>query len=404
MIKSRKGLETKLSNIFSANLNNRKIIQSWIKGAENKYGMPEKVSSDYFTNRKSLFEASDFALFIFADIILGPDTVLKYFTNTEATELEKMKWHIEKIKMPLVFDVSRINDYHYTGRTTVRELMLLKDAQVITYNENTQRTMKHIVDGETEYYQIALNKNAVNQIKQSFASNLFIPNTITLNMPEDTEFRYNFKNKELIISKLSSLDILDGYHRYIAMQKQCLDDPTFDQEMELRIVQFDESKARRFIWQEDQKTRMKRIDSESMNTSAASNKIVDRINNNSSFILSGKIGRNNGQINAAEFSDVVSKVLLKDVKKSEELKAVVNYSAKLMDGMETIIECEPKYLQEHWDRRMLYLLAYLIKFGELKDFKEDYTKLSEDNTIYAGSSLTQSDITRTHKLLGKDKK
>ena len=64
MIKSRKGLEAKLSNVFSANRNNRKQIQSWINEAQERYGMPEMVSSDFINNRKDLFEASEFALFI----------------------------------------------------------------------------------------------------------------------------------------------------------------------------------------------------------------------------------------------------------------------------------------------------------------------------------------------------
>jgi hypothetical protein len=350
-----------------------------------------------------LFEASEFALFILTDVVLNDSTILEYYSKAEFVELSKSKWHIEKLKMPLVFDMSRINDSHYVGGTTVKELMLLKDAQIINYNENAQRTMKHIVKGEAEYYQIALNKNAVNEIKQSFHNSQYIANTITLNMPEDTEFRYDLKTHSLIISKLDHLDILDGYHRYIAMSKECNDDPTYDHDMELRIVQFDENKARRFIWQEDQKTKMKKVDSEAMNTAKTSNKIVERINNNPSFLLSGKISRNDGQINAAQLSDIINRVLLKDVKKADELKAIRDYSIQLMDGMEILVEEQPEYLNKHWDKKALYLLAYLIKFGGMKDFKKDYEKLSKDETIYAGNTLTPSDITRTHKLFGKEK-
>ncbi len=75
-----------------------------------------------------------------------------------------------------------------------------------------------------------------------------------------------------------------------------------------------------------------------------------------------------------------------------------------MDGMEILVEEQPEYLDKRWDKKALYLLAYLIKFGKLRDFKKDYDKLSKDETIYAGNTLTPSDITRTHKLFGKDKK
>ena len=53
--------------------------------------------------------------------------------------------------------------------------------------------------------------------------------------------------------------------------------------------------------------------------------------------------------------------------------------------------------------KFTYLIAYLVKYDKVKNYKKYYGKLAKDNSIYSGSKLTQSDITRTHKLFGKER-
>lgn len=209
------------------------------------------------------------------------------------------------------------------------------------------------------------------------------------------------KNKQLVVHNADCLDILDGYHRYIAMSKAYSHDPKFDYDMELRIVQFSEEKARRFIWQEDQKTKMRKIDSDAMNVVKLSNKIVDRINNDSSFILAGKISRNKGIINAAFLANIIDIIYLKGIKKSDELKSVKSISHDIVNVIENFTDIHPEYLDKPWDKILTYMVCYEDKFGKIQNIDIDLEQVRNDRKIYAMSNLTKSDVTRTHKLLRK---
>lgn len=399
---SRDILEKDITKEITKYLGDKKKIQKYIRDARTKYEVPEKLFSDFITLRKDVTEANTFMLFILADVLLGSKRLETYFTPTELKSLPKEKWQNETVKFPLCFDMTKINETQYIGHISVRELMLLKDAQLINYNENAQRTMKHIVKGELEYFQISLNKEAVAAIIDSYEEELYIPNTITLNIPEDADFSYDDKRKQLVIHNTEYLDILDGYHRYIAMSKIYSQNPNFDYEMELRIVQFSEEKARRFIWQEDQKTKMRKIDSDSMDIAKVSNKIVDRMNNNSKFILASKISRNKGIINAAYLSNVIDIIFLKGIKKSEELRAIKTISSELAETIEEFTDLYPEYLDKPWDKMLTYMVCYEGKFGSIKNLKKDMDKVIKDGNIYLSPSLTKADVTRTHKLLGKE--
>ena len=59
--------------------------------------------------------------------------------------------------------------------------------------------------------------------------------------------------------------------------------------MELRITNFDIDKSRRMIYQYDQKTKMSKQLSDTYNSYAAQNKVVQRINESSMCNLQGEI-------------------------------------------------------------------------------------------------------------------
>ncbi len=402
MIKSRELLEKKLTNKFRSNLRSRSQIREWIAYCNTFFKLPESISSDYIMLRKDLVEANEFLLFILCFVVYGKEGTKEFFTPSEIERYLDAEWYIEKAKFPLEFDMTLINDEQFIGKISVKELMKLKDSQLINYNENAQRTMKRIVRGEAEYYQISLNKDAVYSIMESFKSDIYIPNTITLNLPDDAVYYYDEVEKKLVIKKAEYLDILDGYHRYIAMSKVCTEYPDFDYEMELRVVQFTEDKARRFIWQEDQKTKMSRVDSESMDTAKLSNKIVERVNM-SNCILAGQISRNGGIINAAQLSNAIDIVLLKGIGKTEERTALKKYSAEIINAIEYLTDKDQYAVNNPWPKKFIFMMVYEIKYGNIKDCEKDYMIIDKEKNIYATGMLTQADITRTRKILGKEK-
>jgi len=288
--------------------------------AKETYEIPKGITSDYLALRKPVQEASEFILFCLLDSIKNniPNTRIRfedYFTDQEIRGYKNSKYNVDKIKFPLRFEMIQVTDDQWTGKIDFRMLMKLRDAQLITYNENAQRTMQKVVRGGKEIYKITINETAIKSITKMYNDGIYIPTPFTLNIPQeiDSDFYYDDETKELVIKSLGGFDILDGYHRYVAACRININNPDFNYTMELRIVNFMEDKARQFVYQEAQKTRMPKTDSDAMDSYKASNSVVKRLNGSSQFNLQGLISMNQGIINFAELSGLIDYFYLKDI-------------------------------------------------------------------------------------------
>jgi len=286
---------------------------------ESKHNIPAEDIMDYMGNRKSLAEASDFELFCFLEI-MKPDKISTYFTDLESSNYKtQILSDSKQIKFPLNIDCIQIAHDQWIGSISAQMIGQLRDNQLINYNVNSQRTMQRIIRKDAVSYRITVNKQAVEAIKKSYEENLYIPNTLTLNIPMDgvTQFGYSSKNKQLTIKSTKGFDIIDGYHRYIAIGRILDENPDWDYAMEVRITNFDEDRCKSFIYQEDQKTKMKRIDSDSMNVHSAAVTVTNKINQNPDFIFKGDISRNGGRMDFAEFSNILDYFIQWDSKASK---------------------------------------------------------------------------------------
>ena len=88
-----------------------------------------------------------------------------------------------------------------------------------------------------------MNNKAVSEIAYAYEHNEFIPNTLTFNIPMETnfDFYYDEDSCTLIINSLPYFDISDGYHRYVAMCRERDVNPSFNIPWELRIINFSDS-------------------------------------------------------------------------------------------------------------------------------------------------------------------
>lgn len=318
--------------------------------AEEKYNMKSGEFTDYVDARSKVEDVeNDFKLFIIADVVdsvLGTNIVNTGFTDHEINTYSQERLEDHKIKFPIMIDCIQIDDDQWIGRCDVNLLMELSNSQMIHYNENTQRALKRKIRGGNETYQIAINRKAIDSIKQMLIDNDFIPNTLTLNMPEGTSvYSYDYDKKRLVINSLEYFDITDGYHRYRAISEIYRKNDSFNYNMELRITSFSEDKSRRFIFQEDQKTKMRKIDSDAMNTRALANTVTRRVND-SSGILGGTINMSDGLINYAEFAQCVQFFYnTKKIKSnSDRIKAVVNITKDIASRIEPLMESNDYYI------------------------------------------------------------
>lgn len=367
-----------------------KRIKAYAEQLYKLYKIPNGLSSDYLTKRIDIATAT-------------PEikTAIGKVMGLDVDDSVLVDWTYETPKLPkqLIYDMIQIADDQWIGKISVRELMQLRDAQIIKYNENTQRVMKRVHKGNEEIYQISLNKKAILSMEELFRDGIYIPNTITLNMPEGTNFTY--RNGTLVIKKLDHFDITDGYHRYIAMSNLYNEDNSFDYPMELRITNYSEDKSRQLIWQEDQKTKMSRIDSDSMNMNSAANKVVQRLNVSPLFNLAGQINTNRGIINSAELAEIIKATYFpvsKIFSKKKELESIISAENEIRDGINYVTSEDMELLEKPWHRLFLYCLVYNInnKVNKKKLLKmTDYmANRAYEEKMFRGREVTRIDMKR----------
>lgn len=382
MLKDKKMLEQYLESQCDRIVTDNDKCKAIYNYANETYDIPKGKMSDLISRRMAMSEASEFILFILLDSMcnvlkgkfLGID---QFYTMQEAQYYRKSKYKNEKIKFPITFKMIQIEDDQWTGKIDVKTLMKLRQAQMINYNVNAQRTMQKIVRGDKESYKITLNQKAIGEIASAYAHKTFIPNTITLNIPAelDSDFYYDEESCSLIIKSLDHFDVTDGYHRYIAACQVSDLDKDFNYNMELRIVNFTEDKAKQMIFQEDQKTKMRKIDSNSMNMNKAANIVVTRLNDNVRCNLKGLINRNEGVIPFGELAELVNYFYFKGVGKEKERSISIKAITELTDNFNILTEYNTNYL-EH---RMNYstLLAAMFCFDYFKNIDYDVCQIIE---------------------------
>lgn len=381
MKRSREVLEKRLTDVCSYVALNSETCNKVYDFLKNKYDIPRGLTSDLICLRMSMSETTEFILFCILNAlneVLGEaDQTSEYYTKQEISKYSKSKYEIDKIKFPLKLKMIQIKNDQWVGSIDNKLLMKLRAAQLINYNINAQRTMQRVIKGDNEIYKITLNQKAVAAINESLRDNSFIPNTLTLNIPEDvpSDFYYDGDSMELVIKKLTHFDISDGYHRYIAACKTSDADPQFEFTWELRIVNFSDDKAKSFIYQEDQKTKLKKVDSNSMNMNDSANIVITRLNENARCNIKGLISRNGGIINFGEMSELIKFFFFKDtIKKENNNMLVMSLVKYLCECFNALTEFDMKYIENKYSYKQLSIVIYIFYAYRHKD-KNDMCKI-----------------------------
>lgn len=363
-----------------------------------KFDIPQGLLTDYLTLRVPVEDASDFVLFGLSEEFFSTFQIQKHFSEEEIKFYSKTKFKVETISYPLKFDMIQINTSQWIGRITAKQLMEFRDAQIINYNERTQRTMERKVSHGYEYYQIAINDIAVKEIENSYEKGIYIPNTITLNLSDDSEadFVYDGEHKQLIIKKLKYFDILDGYHRYKAISKAYNMDDDFDYEMELRIVNFSEKQARQFIWQEDQKTKMNKIDSASYNQNDWSVYICERIAKN---LPSGTVSRNKGTIDLGSLAACVKPIYdTNNIKNASEANKIAR---TITERLEIMQDEHPEGFDKKWGLPLTTCVILLIyeEKDDIWDKANTLYHISIKEKMWINNTIYKKRVTALQKLM-----
>lgn len=373
-----------------------------------KHNIKQSRTLDYCTGRLALSKASEFELYSLLEG-MNKDKLSDYFTGREISEYKDFKFaDIPKITFPIRIKCVKVDENQYIGKISAKFLMELRSAQLIHYNKNAQRVMHQKIQNKKVSYVISLNEAAVGKIAQSFEQGLFIPNTITLNIPfdENSSYYYDESSCELVISSIKAFDISDGYHRYIAISRIYDKDNSFDYPMEVRIINFEDSKTKTFIFQEDQKTKMKRIDSASMNMNDKANYVVDELNKDSSFILKGLVIPVGGNISSSLLAGYIRALFLQcNVEQQHNMMFYGMLKIKIRDTFNNIINAnDTTFYERAFNKEEIGIVLYGIY---LKRTPEEIStaiknsssiRLSADPFTTSGRAIKKADLKQLDKI------
>lgn len=381
MLKSKENLISYIAEVCDTIVLDGNKCKKLYKYANEKYDIPKGMLSDIVTKRMQMEQVSNFVLFIlleslsniFKDDAKQVQGVDKFFTMQEAKAFRQAKYEVDKIKFPIIFKMIQVTDDQWVGNIDVKMLMKLRQAQLINYNVNAQRTMQRVIQGGKESYKISLNHKAVKEIQSSLEKNEFIPNTITLNIPAETEndFYYDADKCELVINSIEHLDVSDGFHRFIAMSQENDINAAFNYQMELRIVNWNEDKAKQFIYQEDKKTFMKKVDRESMNMNKAANIVATRLNEDVRCNIKGLISRNEGVIPFAEFAELIDYFYFKGTAKEKERTVTIQAVKELSNNFNVLTEYYTELLEHKMEWKTLLVAMFCFNYFKDKDVDPD---------------------------------
>lgn len=398
MIKEKKELVLYLKARCGSLVFNQEKLNTLVTEIEKENNVPTGITMDIIAGRTNMEEDNEFLLFLICNKI-NPDKVKEFFTENEINFYHAQQYEIDEFEFPLDIKCIQVAPDQWIGAADVNFLIELRKAQLINYNANAQRTMQRVVRGNKETYKIALNAKAIKEIKASLAQGNFIPNTITLNMPETTDWTYDAKRNVLTINELSAFDISDGYHRYMAMCQLKEINVDFNYPIELRIISFPDDKVKQFIYQEDQKTKMRKVDSASMNMSSPANIVLERLNADTMFDLKGKVLRNGGQINFGYAGNIVEFLFFKGIK-SAPMNEIVAVKDQLKNGINTFVETYPEWFEKRFDFKETLILIYGIEQDWSPEIiKEKIEKIDQlDKRIFANRVVKKSMFNAIEKL------
>ena len=331
-----------------------------------KYSIPTGTTMDMISRGK-LAEQSEYILFCLLDGIgnLTKDAKILniFFTPFEIESYSKTRVKQEKIKFPLVIPCFQVTDDQWIGTTDTNFFMRLRTAQMINYNENTQRALTKKVTAHGEQWQITVKKATVAKIRASLHADEYIPTTITLNIPiEETDFYYDEEKHELVINSLKYFDIADGYHRYVSMCQEKDLNPDFNYPWELRITNYQEDKAKYFTYQEAQKTEMTKNEKNSRNSYALANRIATELNKDTSFELFKEINDIGGKISYTEFIKVVDYFYCQGTKKGENDNQIRrSIQTEIKNKINYLVSIDEEYAEKKYTYVDILVMMYVFQ-------------------------------------------
>jgi hypothetical protein len=407
----RRNLEKRLYVVIEDNALNTKFKDKVKKQLE-KHNITQGEVAAYFMKQIPLEVLDENVLCLLTMIfyqetqerILEPN---RYFSDYEiAIAKDWQKPDEPKIDGDLkIPNVLRVADDQYITIINVQDVAKLFKNGRVFYNPNTQRGMIASKVGKEIISRIDINMSNVNEMAEKMASGDYIPNTLTFNVLKNGKdlLYYDERHMQVIIGEESEVDIVDGFHRSYAILKALILNPSLSFNMELRIGNWDVSRAKQFISQEDLRNPLKKLDKIALDMSDFKNQIVQQLNEQPQNELKSNIATDMSLIryNRAYVTNAIMSEAISDnfeIKSQRDANKITRFLKDFFNELIGIYIDDFSDLEKAKERTALVhpnmFYGYVALASELMNYKNDWQDRLENILDEIDFSLTNPEWTQ----------
>lgn len=216
----------------------------------------------------------------------------KYFMDSEITEFNQPYPDENKDIDLIITDWKQVSPYKYKIYTNIDEVILWRNYNKLRFNPATQRDLITIkLNGKT-IKKLDINKDSKKEMKNLMIKGLYYNVCGTININPDVSPLPYKDGKNLVIPKEAHMDLIEGFHNYLAETELKDENPDwqFDIEFDLRIL--NEEEANQFIIQMNKKNHFKPAQVVRIDKLDEVNYVIDTLNKHRDFHLYGTIDDN----------------------------------------------------------------------------------------------------------------
>ncbi len=212
----------------------------------------------------------------------------KYF-NEEEIELYEMPLDEEKDFDIEIADWKQVSPNKYTIYVTIDEVIKWRNYNKLRFNPETQRDLITIIVKGVPIKKLDINRKSINEMKELRKKGLYFPVRGIININPDYFDKPIIKDGKMIIPAETHMDLIEGFHNYIAMCEVKDENPNYEELCEFDIMLLNVDDANRFILQMDKKNHFKTNQTIRMDRINQVNYIIDQLNKSGEFHLYGTI-------------------------------------------------------------------------------------------------------------------
>ena len=212
----------------------------------------------------------------------------KYF-NEEEIELYEMPLDEEKDFDIEIADWKQVSPNKYTIYVTIDEVIKWRNYNKLRFNPETQRDLITIIVKGVPIKKLDINRKSINEMKELRKKGLYFPVRGIININPDYFDKPIIKDSKMIIPAETHMDLIEGFHNYIAMCEVKDENPNYEELCEFDIMLLNVDDANRFILQMDKKNHFKTNQTIRMDRINQVNYIIDQLNKSGEFHLYGTI-------------------------------------------------------------------------------------------------------------------